>query len=111
MPPARMAEPAPSYERLRVHSRITILPLVSNAQPIGWDPDWFARSLCLFSLKGNEMKTSRLKKTSTGKSLKWFQRRPRAHDPMLVFNMSIFNGRHGWERAFNPIASRENVWA
>jgi hypothetical protein len=38
-----------------------------------------------------------------------FQRRRRNHDPMLVFNMSIFNFDSGWREIFNPLKARENV--
>ena len=31
-----------------------------------------------------------------------FRRRREMHDPMLVFNMSIFNFGDGWDRIFNP---------
>jgi hypothetical protein len=34
----------------------------------------------------------------------------RSGDPMLVLNMSIFNFDGGWNRVFNPIPQRENVW-
>jgi hypothetical protein len=37
---------------------------------------------------------------------KWremFQRRRRMRDPLLVFNMSIFNFDDGWNRIFTPI--------
>jgi len=37
-----------------------------------------------------------------------FQRRRRIHDPMLVFNMSIFNSDGGWERIFDPLKAHEN---
>jgi hypothetical protein len=30
-----------------------------------------------------------------------FRRRVRRHDPMLVFNMSIFNFTDGWSRTFS----------
>jgi len=29
---------------------------------------------------------------------------------MLVLNMSIFNSGSSWNRIFNPISQRENVW-
>jgi hypothetical protein len=38
-----------------------------------------------------------------------FQRRRRNHDPMLVFNMSIFNSSSGWREIFNLLKARENV--
>jgi hypothetical protein len=40
----------------------------------------------------------------------WFRPRRRRHDPMLVLNMSIFNSGSSWDRIFNPIPQRENVW-
>jgi len=38
-----------------------------------------------------------------------FRRRQRIHDPMLVFNMSIFNSGNGWIEIFNPLKARETV--
>jgi len=35
-----------------------------------------------------------------------FQRRQEMHDPMLVFNMSIFNFGEGWDRIFNPFKTQ-----
>ena len=40
----------------------------------------------------------------------WFRARRRSHDPMLVLSMSIFNSGRSWERIFNPVCDRENVW-
>jgi len=40
----------------------------------------------------------------------WFRARRRRHDPILVFNMSIFNSGTGWGRIFNSVAVYENVW-
>jgi hypothetical protein len=57
-----------------------------------------------------KMKPTNLKQTNVAKPRKWFQRRRRWHDPMLVLNMSIFNFDGGWNRVFNPIPQRENVW-
>jgi len=37
------------------------------------------------------------------------RRRRRIHDPMLVFNMSIFNSGNGWIEIFNPLKARETV--
>jgi hypothetical protein len=34
----------------------------------------------------------------------------RSGDPMLVLNMSIFNSGSSWNRIFNPVPQRENVW-
>jgi hypothetical protein len=56
------------------------------------------------------MKTTNLKQTNAAMPRKWFQRPRRWHDPMLVLNMSIFNFDGGWNRVFNPIPQRENVW-
>jgi hypothetical protein len=35
-------------------------------------------------------------------------RRRRMDDPLLVFNMAIFNVDDGWSRIFNPLKIREN---
>lgn len=56
------------------------------------------------------MKKLELVERNRRKSRKWFQRRGRAHDRMLVLNMSIFNAGRGWQRVFNPTQC-ENVWA
>jgi hypothetical protein len=56
------------------------------------------------------MKTTNLKQTRVAKQRKFFQRRNRWHDPMLVLNMSIFNSGSSWNHIFNPIPQRENVW-
>jgi len=50
------------------------------------------------------------KQHQLGSRRSWFQRRRRRHDPMLVLNMSIFNQGSDWNRIFNPIPQRENVW-
>lgn len=42
---------------------------------------------------------------------KWraiFRSRQRMHDPILVFNISIFNIDDGWNRIFNPLKAHEN---
>jgi len=36
--------------------------------------------------------------------------RRRQHDPMPLLNMSAFNFEPGWNRIFNPVTARENVW-
>ena len=41
------------------------------------------------------MKTKDLKQSNASRSQKWFHRPRRRHDPMLVFNMSVFNYRKG----------------
>jgi len=56
------------------------------------------------------MTRTNLKQASVANPQKWFQRRRRWHDPMLVLNMSIFNFDGGWNRIFNPLPQRENVW-
>ena len=35
-------------------------------------------------------------------------RRRRMDDPLLVFNMAIFNVDDGWSRIFNPLRIHEN---
>lgn len=52
--------------------------------------------------------TNRIK---AGVSRKWFQRRRRRHDPMLVLSMASFNSGSGWSQIFNPVPQRENVWS
>lgn len=56
------------------------------------------------------MKTTNLKQTNVAKQRKFLQWRRRWHDPMLVLNMSIFNSGSSWNRIFNPVPQRENVW-
>ena len=53
------------------------------------------------------MNTTRM---NQNKPRKWVLSRRRWHDPMLVLNMSIFNSGSGWNRIFNPVPARENVW-
>jgi len=86
--------------------------VVRNAQPIARDPAWHARHICLLPVKGiNQMKAIRLGERKVAKSWKWFQRPRAAHNPMPVLNMSIFNAGKSWQRIFNPIPQRENVWS
>jgi hypothetical protein len=40
---------------------------------------------------------------------RWFHRLRRRHDPMLVFNMSIFNSAKIRQCIFNSFPQRENV--
>ena len=40
-----------------------------------------------------------------------FHRPRRRHNPMLVFNMSIFNSAKVRECIFNSLPQRENVWS
>ena len=40
---------------------------------------------------------------------RWHRPR-RRHDPMLVFNMSIFNSANVRQCIFNSLPQRENVW-
>jgi len=35
-------------------------------------------------------------------------RRRRMNDPLLVFNMSVFNAEDGWSRIFRPMKIHEN---
>lgn len=35
-------------------------------------------------------------------------RRRRMNDPLLVFNMAVFNVDDGWSRIFNPVRIHEN---
>jgi hypothetical protein len=65
-----------------------------------------AKKLVTSALKGKMMNAA---KTNQNKTRKLFRTRRRWHDPMLVFNMSIFNSGSGWNRIFNSISQRENV--
>jgi hypothetical protein len=57
-----------------------------------------------------KVNATNLKKTRIKRVRNWFRARPRRHDPLLVFNMSIFNSGNGWNRIFNALPQRENVW-
>jgi hypothetical protein len=57
------------------------------------------------------MKTTNLRNLNAAKSRKSLRPRPRPHDPMLVLSMSIFNSGRSWDRIFDVIPRRENVWA
>jgi hypothetical protein len=48
-------------------------------------------------------------KNATRGSRQLFQRRRAGHDPLLVFNMSIFNFGGGWQEIVNPLKARETV--
>ena len=66
----------------------------------------------LSSLKGGaKMKTTSPQTRSNASEIsEWFRRSRRQHDPMLVFNMSIFNSAKVRECIFNSLPQRENVW-
>jgi hypothetical protein len=44
------------------------------------------------------------------KRRKFLQPRRRPHDPLLVFNMSLFNFEPAGNRVVSPLKQRENVW-
>jgi hypothetical protein len=54
-----------------------------------------------------KMKIQRQNPADTWREM--FRHRRRMHDPMLVFNMSIFNFADGWSRTFNDRKIHENV--
>lgn len=54
------------------------------------------------------VKNTRLKQLNVAPLRKFFQGRRRRHDPMLVFNMSIFNWENGWDRILKPCPTHEN---
>jgi hypothetical protein len=58
---------------------------------------------------GTEVSQSlqRRAKTEANKWSKIFRRR-RMNDPLLVFNMAIFNVDDGWSRVFDPMKIHEN---
>jgi hypothetical protein len=69
------------------------------------------RSIPVSSLnRGAKMKTRDLKQSNASRSQKWFHRPRRLHDPMLVFNMSLFNSEKVRESIFESLRQRENVW-
>jgi hypothetical protein len=57
---------------------------------------------------GTEL-SQRLRRAKTGTN-KWSNifRRRRMNDPLLVFNMAIFNVHDAWSRTFNPLKIYEN---
>ena len=59
---------------------------------------------------GRKEKISERQDSDQKEARKWFRARRRHHDPVLVLNMSIFNSGSSWNRIFNPIPQRENVW-
>ena len=58
----------------------------------------------------NSGKLTQRKISNGRKRQKFLQPRRRPHDPMLVFNMSLFNSEPAWNRVFSPLKQRENVW-
>lgn len=57
------------------------------------------------------MKINVLKHSTPSRSQKWFHRLRHRHDPMLVFNMSVFNSAKVRECIFDSLLQRENVWS
>jgi len=55
-----------------------------------------------------EQQETRVKRRLAHKWREMFQRRRRMSDPLLVFNMSIFNFDHGWNRIFTQFKIHEN---
>jgi hypothetical protein len=55
------------------------------------------------------MKTKDPKSSNATRLQKWFRRRRRQHDPMLVFNMSIFNSAKVRESIFDSFLQRRNA--
>jgi hypothetical protein len=69
------------------------------------------RDIPLSSLKRDaKMKTKDLKQSNASRSQKWFHRPRRRHDPMLVFNMSVFNSAKVRDSIFDSLPLRENAW-
>jgi CelD/BcsL family acetyltransferase involved in cellulose biosynthesis len=56
------------------------------------------------------MKTNELKASNRTRLRRWFRRPRRRHDPMLVFNLSVFNSAQVRESIFDSLLQRENVW-
>jgi hypothetical protein len=55
-----------------------------------------------------EQHETRMKRRLAHKWREMFQRRRRMRDPLLVFNMSIFNFDDGWNRIFTQFKIHEN---
>jgi hypothetical protein len=62
------------------------------------------------SQRDAKVKTTNPNEAKVTRSGRWFRRSRRWHDPMLVLNMSTFNSGSSWNRIFNPVPQRENVW-
>jgi hypothetical protein len=56
------------------------------------------------------MKTKDLKQSDASRSQKRFHRPRGRHDPLLVFNMSLFNSTKLRECIFDSLPQRENLW-
>jgi hypothetical protein len=69
------------------------------------------RGIPVSSLKGDaKMKTKDLKQPNASRTRKGFYRPRRRHEPLLVFNMSVFNSAKVRECIFDSLPQRENVW-
>ena len=55
------------------------------------------------------MKTNELKASNVTRVEKWFRRPRRRHNPMLVFNMAVFNSARIRESIFHAFLQRRNV--
>jgi hypothetical protein len=55
-----------------------------------------------------EQHETRMNRRLAHKWLEMFHRRQRMRDPLLVFNMSIFNFDDGWNRIFSQFKIHEN---
>jgi len=58
----------------------------------------------------NSGELTQRKASNVRKWRKVLQLRRRPHDPMLAFNMALFNSEPAWNHVFNPVKQRENVW-
>jgi hypothetical protein len=56
------------------------------------------------------MKTKDLKQSDASRSQKRLHRPRRRHDPLFVFNMSLFNSAKVRECIFDSLPQRENLW-
>jgi hypothetical protein len=68
-----------------------------------------SRNKTVIGIPGNGQETKvRIEQGNfSGKRRQPVSRRRRIHDPMLVFNMSIFNFAGGWSGTFNPLKTHE----
>jgi hypothetical protein len=87
---------------------------VRGSQPVAWNPDRVLRArpvLAMNTIRKTELlqKLKEPARTAGMPADKWSKilRRRRMNDPLLVFNMAIFNVDDGWSRIFSPLKVHE----
>jgi hypothetical protein len=114
------AEPHEKLNYSNSESGVGFLNLLRLAQSVDWNRGRFCELAIVRSLKLRpqperyNMHSTNLSQRETSKREKWrnfLQSRRRPHDPLLVFNMTLFNLEPAWNCVFNPSKQRESVWA